>query len=189
MTEGERSESAAVRPGRRVYEAGKRIADVVLSASGLVLLAPLGGLIALVVKLGDGGSVFFTQQRIGLNGRPFSILKFRTMVPNAESLGPGVTQGLDARVTRVGRLLRRTKLDELPQLLNVFKGEMSFVGPRPEVPRYTQRYTEAQREILRYKPGITDLATVRFRNEEDLLAGASDPEDSTFGIACPENVN
>lgn len=152
---------------------GKRLYDVFFSGCGLILLSPLLLLIAARVKLADGGPVFYRQIRVGLGGRPFRICKFRTMVPNADQAGPALTREGDRRITRIGRLLRRTKLDELPQLWNVLKGEMSLVGPRPEVPRYVKCYTPEQREILRYKPGITDLATLSFRDEEALLGNAA----------------
>lgn len=147
----------------------KRVYDAFLSFVGLVLLSPLFLLIALLVKLADGGPVFYRQKRIGQYGFPFFILKFRTMVPGAEKLGLSITSNGDWRITRVGRFLRKTKLDEVPQLWNVLCGEMSLVGPRPEVPRYVELYTPEQRVILRYKPGITDLASLRFREEESLL--------------------
>jgi lipopolysaccharide/colanic/teichoic acid biosynthesis glycosyltransferase len=126
----------------------KRAFDVVFAAFGLLALAPVGALIALLVKLSDGGPVFFAQTRVGRGGRPFRIWKFRSMFVNADKAGLAVTSGRDPRVTWIGRILRRTKLDELPQLWNVLVGEMSFVGPRPEVPRYVQFYTPEQRAIL-----------------------------------------
>src|SRR6478672_6127594 len=147
----------------------KRVYDACFAVLGLILLSPLLVLIALMVKLGDRGSVFYRQKRIGQYGVPFLIIKFRTMVPDADKRGLSITSNGDRRITRVGRLLRKTKLDELPQLWNVLRGEMSLVGPRPEVPRYVELYTPEQRTILNYKPGITDLASLRFRDEESLL--------------------
>ncbi len=155
----------------------KRLFDVFFSALGLILLAPIGALIALLIKLGDWGPVFYRQRRVGLHGKLFEILKFRTMVVNADQRGPSVTWEKDPRITFIGRILRRSKLDELPQLWNVLVGTMSFVGPRPEVPRYVDRYTPEQRQILNFKPGITDLATLVFRDEETLLHGAADVEE------------
>lgn len=152
----------------------KRIYDLVLASLGLLLLWPLFLLIAIAVKLSDGGPILFRQTRAGLGGKPFQIVKFRTMVPGAEARGPSVTQAGDPRVTRIGKVLRRAKLDELPQLWNVLVGEMTFVGPRPEVPRYVALYSEHQRRILALKPGITDPAALRFRDEERLLEGARD---------------
>jgi lipopolysaccharide/colanic/teichoic acid biosynthesis glycosyltransferase len=128
-------------------------------------------LIALIVKLSDGGPVFFRQQRIGQGGQLFGVLKFRSMVPDAEKLGLSITAEGDHRITRIGRFLRKHKLDELPQIWNVLVGDMSFVGPRPEVPRYVAQYTPEQRRILTLKPGITDLATLEFRGEEEMLRG------------------
>ncbi|PWU18020.1 MAG: hypothetical protein C5B50_10080 [Verrucomicrobia bacterium] len=155
---------------------GKSLYDKFFAALGLVLLSPFFLLIASMIKLADGGSVFYRQKRIGQRGVPFFIWKFRTMVPDADQRGPAITGERDSRVTRVGRILRRTKLDELPQLWNVLKGEMSLVGPRPEVPRYVEHYTPDQREVLQHKPGITDLASLRFRNEESLLQKSEDAE-------------
>jgi lipopolysaccharide/colanic/teichoic acid biosynthesis glycosyltransferase len=154
----------------------KRIYDAVFAALGLVLFSPVYLVIALLVKLSDGGPVFYRQQRVGQGGRLFWIWKFRTMVVNADRQGLSLTKDGDARITPLGRWLRKSKLDELPQLWNVLCGEMSFVGPRPEVPQYVALYTEAQREVLRVKPGITDIATLAFRHEEDLLASAPDTE-------------
>lgn len=159
-----------------IHEALKRGFDILGAGMGMAVLWPLCFVIGLLIKLSDGGPVFFRQVRVGRFGKPFHILKFRTMVIGAEAKGPLVTNGMDARITRVGHLLRRTKLDELPQLWNVLVGEMSLVGPRPEVPCYVERYTIQQREILRYKPGITDVASVLFRNEESLLRSAQDVE-------------
>jgi len=154
----------------------KRLYDLFFATLGLLTLGVPLLIVALAVKLGDGGPVFFLQDRVGQGGRRFKIRKFRTMVVNAEKLGLSITSGGDRRITRVGKFLRRTKLDELPQLWNVLRGDMSFVGPRPEVPRYVDIYTPAQRAVLDLKPGITDLATLEFRNEEELLRQAPDPE-------------
>jgi len=166
----------------------KRVYDLLFSTIGLLVLGLPLLAIAAVVKRSDNGPAFYKQQRVGRYGRLFWIWKFRTMVVNADRLGPGVTQDGDPRITRVGRLLRKTKLDELPQLWNVFRGDMSFVGPRPELPRYVERYTEAQREILRLKPGITDLATLQFRNEEDLLRKAPDVERFYLEHCVPRKI-
>src|SRR5687767_10758028 len=140
----------------------KRLYDLFFSCCGLIVLSPLFALIAATIKIADGGDIFYRQVRVGLNGKPFRIYKFRTMVPAADQVGPAVTKDGDARITWIGRILRKTKLDELPQLWNVVTGEMSLVGPRPEVPRYVDQYTVEQREILRFKPGITDLASLCF---------------------------
>lgn len=166
----------------------KRSFDLFLSLLGLLFLAPLGLLVAILIKASDGGPVFFGQTRVGQFGKHFRIWKFRTMVPNADKLGISVTQGADPRITRVGRLLRKTKLDELPQLWNVFIGEMSFVGPRPEVPRYVALYTPEQREVLQLKPGITDLASLLFRNEEELLKAVPDVETFYVQYCLPRKL-
>jgi lipopolysaccharide/colanic/teichoic acid biosynthesis glycosyltransferase len=166
----------------------KRAYDLLFAAIGLVLLSPLFLVLALAVKWSDGGPIFYRQQRIGWRGRPFHILKFRTMVVGADKLGPAITKNGDQRITAVGRWLRKTKLDELPQLVNVLRGEMSFVGPRPEVPRYVERYTPGQRRVLELKPGITDLATLEFRNEEDLLRQAEDMEAFYVSHCVPRKI-
>ena len=149
-----------------------------LAGAGLLLLAvgPLMALIALAIRLDSRGPVFFRQTRVGRGGKPFDILKFRTMRPT-RSPGPLITGAGDPRVTRVGRVLRRWKVDELPQLVNVLRGEMSFVGPRPEVPRYVNMFAEQYRELLAVRPGITDIASMAFRDEETLLGRSSNPED------------
>ena len=150
----------------------KRSVDLMASVSGLVLLSPLFALLAVLTLVMTGPPIFFTQERVGLKGRHFRILKFRTMRDVAGGLP--VTGRDDARITMWGRLLRATKMDELPQLINVVRGEMSIVGPRPEVPRYVETYTQEQRRVLNVRPGLTDPATIAFREEEDLLA-AKDP--------------
>ena len=170
--------------GRRV----KRLYDACFAFCGLVLLLPLFAVIAALVKLADNGDIIYRQARVGVGGRRFVMFKFRTMVPGAEKAGPSVTKNGDARVTWIGRLLRKTKLDELPQLWNVLKGDMSLVGPRPEVPRYVDHYTPAQRAIFRHKPGITDLATLYFRNEETLLANADSVEEFYIRYCIPRKL-
>lgn len=171
-----------------MHKTGKRIYDVFFSLLGLILLAPLFLFIALAVKLGDGGPVFFRQERVGLGARPFRIWKFRTMFYGAERRGLSITAGQDSRITRVGYWLRRGKVDELPQLLNVLTGEMSLVGPRPEVPRYVALYSEQQRRVLSYLPGITDPASLEFRDEEALLANAKDVEEYYINYCIPRKL-
>lgn len=168
--------------------AGKRLFDLFWSMLGLCLLAPVFALVALAIKMSDSGPVFFRQERAGWRGRPFRIWKFRTMVVDAERVGGQLTVGRDPRITQVGDFLRRTKLDELPQLINVLFGEMSLVGPRPEVPKYVRLYTSGQRKVLDLVPGITDPASVRYRNENEVLAGASDPERSYVETIMPEKI-
>lgn len=154
----------------------KRIFDLFFVIPGLVVLSPILVLISLFIKLKDGGDVLFKQIRVGKNGRHFNVLKFRTMVVDAEKLGNKVTTGDDPRITSIGHFLRKYKLDELPQLINVLKGEMSLVGPRPEVPEYVEFYPEGIREIvLSVPPGMTDKASIEFVNENDLLTNANDP--------------
>jgi lipopolysaccharide/colanic/teichoic acid biosynthesis glycosyltransferase len=161
----------------RLYELIKRIFDCGVAALGLILLLPLMAVIALLIKLDSPGSVFFAHERVGRHGRKFKVLKFRTMVQDAPKLGGAITARHDPRITRIGRLLRTTKLDELPQLWNVLKGEMSLVGPRPEVERYVQLWEPALREqVLSVRPGITGLTQIRYRHEERLLAQQPDPE-------------
>ena len=158
------------------HDLAKRAMDVSLSLLALPLAVPLMALIALAVKLDSPGPVWFRQERVGRAGRLFLIHKFRTMRVT-DGTGPLVTASHDARITRVGRWLRRTKLDELPQLIDVLNGDMSLVGPRPEVPRYMALYAEPVRQqILSLRPGITDRAAIEFRDEERLLAAAADPE-------------
>lgn len=149
----------------------KRAFDVVASAGGLTVLSPLLLLLAILVKATSQGPVLYRATRVGRDGVLFTLLKFRSMVQNADKLGPGVTGADDARITPIGRFLRRTKLDELPQLINVLRGEMSIVGPRPEDPRYVALYTPEQREVLKVRPGITSPASVEYRSEAELLSG------------------
>lgn len=155
----------------------KRTFDLVASLVGLLLLAPFLVLIGMWIKLDSRGPVLFRQQRVGLHGRLFRIHKLRTMYVSANCRGPQVTVGADPRITRAGAFLRRYKLDELPQLLDVVLGNMSLVGPRPEVPRYIECYPqEIRTKVLSVRPGITDWASLRFKDENALLAGAEDPE-------------
>ena len=154
----------------------KRIFDLFFAFLGIMLLLPIYLLIAIFIKLDSKGEILYKQERIGKEGIPFYVLKFRTMVPDAFSKGALTVGSRDPRVTGVGFYLRKYKLDELPQLFNVFFGEMSFVGPRPELKKYTDLYNENQRIVLSVKPGITDYASIKYRNENDLLAQSSDPE-------------
>lgn len=155
----------------------KRIFDLFCSGLGLLLLSPVFLIITVLIKLESNGPVFFRQERVGLNGRVFRIHKFRTMSADAERNGLQITVGQDQRITRVGAVLRKYKLDELAQLIDVFVGDMSLVGPRPEVPKYIACYPEAVRaEVLSVRPGITDRASIRFKDENDILGRSSDPE-------------
>ena len=167
----------------------KRAFDVVVSGAGLVLLSPLLLAIAAWIKLDSRGPVFFRQERVGRHGVPFRIHKFRTMVVDASARGGELTIGADPRITRAGLALRRTKLDELPQLIDVFVGTMSLVGPRPEVPRYVAMYPPAVREkVLSVRPGITDSASIEFRDESALLARSDDPEREYTQVVMPAKL-
>jgi lipopolysaccharide/colanic/teichoic acid biosynthesis glycosyltransferase len=148
-----------------------RFIDVAASGLGMVLLAPLFLAVAVSIKLSAPGPVFYRALRIGKDGVPFRLYKFRSMVVEADKSGPGITTAEDSRITPIGRFLRKTKLDELPQLINVIRGEMSLVGPRPEDPRYVAHYTPDQRQVLRVRPGITSAASLQYRDESTLLTG------------------
>jgi lipopolysaccharide/colanic/teichoic acid biosynthesis glycosyltransferase len=150
----------------------RRLLDIVASGAGLAVLSPLFVLVGLWIKLDSPGPVFYRANRVGRAGRPFRLYKFRSMVADADRQGPGITATGDMRVTRAGRFLRRTKIDELPQLINVLRGDMSLVGPRPEDPRYVALYTPEQRRVLTVRPGITSAASLAYRHEEQLLSGA-----------------
>lgn len=154
----------------------KRLVDIILALVGLVILAPVLIVMAVIIKFYDSGPVFFVHTRIGRGGKPFRMFKFRSMIENAEEQGASITVGNDSRITPLGHFLRRYKLDELPQLLNVLNGSMSLVGPRPEVPKFVNAYTEAQRGVLKLKPGITDPASFAFFDESQLLSRVADPE-------------
>lgn len=151
----------------------KRVFDVTAALAGLLILSPLFAAIELLIKLTSPGPVFYHAARVGRYGKPFTLYKFRSMVVGAQRLGPAITAQGDPRVTRIGRFIRRTKLDELPQLLNVLKGDMSLVGPRPEDPRYVALYTPDQRAILSVRPGMTSAASLAYRHEEALLSGTN----------------
>jgi len=166
---------------------GKRGFDVAIAAAGLLLTLPLTLAVALAIVLESGRPVLYRGLRVGRDGRGFRICKFRSMVVTADRTGGAITTAGDSRVTRVGRLLRRTKLDELPQLLNVVAGDMSLVGPRPEHPDYVRMYTSDQRRVLSVRPGITGAASVRYRNEEQLLRG-DDPEALYRTVIMPEKL-
>lgn len=166
----------------------KRFIDVVLSLIGLALAAPVLAYAAARIKLEDGGPVFYRGVRVGRHGKPFRMFKLRTMVLNADKVGgPSAADG-DPRITRIGAWLRSRKLDELPQFINVFLGDMSFVGPRPEVQHYVDMYTEQERAILSVRPGITDFATLWNANEGEVLAGSADPERTYMEEIRPEKL-
>lgn len=165
----------------------KRLFDIVVSFCGIVILFPLIVIVSILIKLTSKGPVLFKQVRVTKNGRLFKIYKFRTMRENSEG-NKQITVGNDSRITGVGHILRKTKLDELPQLFNVLKGEMSLVGPRPEVPKYVELYTKEQREILKVSAGITDYASIYFSNESELLGEAENPEEFYIKKIMPYKI-
>lgn len=169
----------------------KRIFDIISSLLGLIVLSPLLIILALWVGLSSKGGVFYSQTRVGRGNKDFKVLKFRSMALGSDQKGllSIGKDGRDPRVTRVGYVLRRYKLDELPQLLNVLKGDMSLVGPRPEVRKYVNLYNKAQLEVLKVRPGITDMASIAFKNENDLLAKADNPEEFYVKVIMPEKIN
>ena len=167
----------------------KRLFDFVASSFGLILLTPIFVLVALWIKLDSRGAIFFRQERVGFQGDLFRIHKFRTMVLDAEKKGKQITVGADSRITTVGRFLRKYKLDELPQLIDVVVGDMSLVGPRPEVSKYIDCYTDEEKhDVLSVKPGITDNAAIEFRDESELLASAKDPEAAYINEVLPKKI-
>ena len=166
----------------------KRAFDIAVALVGLMALLPFLPLLAVLIKLDSPGPIFFRQERIGKGFRPFFIYKFRTMLENASTTGRPITAGHDPRITRVGRWLRQTKIDELPQLFNVVKGEMTLVGPRPEVPKYVKLFRKDFEEILQVRPGITDLASVKYRDEATILGRAKDPEEEYLRRVLPEKI-
>lgn len=165
----------------------KRIFDITLSLLGLILLLPFMLIIAILIKIDSKGSVFFKQVRVTKNGREFKIFKYRTMRVGSDKYSQ-ITVGKDDRITKIGLFLRKYKLDEIPQLINVFIGDMSLVGPRPEVPKYVALYTEEQREILKVRAGITDYASIEFSNENDILADEADPEKAYIEKIMPRKI-
>ncbi|MDO5649553.1 MAG: sugar transferase [Gallicola sp.] len=166
----------------------KRIIDIVLSIIGIVVMAIPMIIISIAIKLNSKGPVLFRQERVGKNFQHFKINKFRTMVTDAEKKGMQITVGKDNRITSVGNFLRKSKLDEFPQLFNVLFGEMSFVGPRPEVPKYVELYDQYQKNVLKVKPGITDLASIEYRDESTVLAQSDDPEKAYIEEVLPTKL-
>jgi lipopolysaccharide/colanic/teichoic acid biosynthesis glycosyltransferase len=188
-TSASAAQQASDQPPRRpVYRAAKRTLDFLAAAGGLLVLWPLLLIAAVAVKLDSRGPVFFIQQRVGRNFKNFGIFKFRTMVTDAEQRGGQITFGRDPRITRVGHFLRQTKLDELPQLFNVLVGQMSLVGPRPEVPRYVDMYREAYAYVLSVRPGLTDLASLKYRDEAEQLAASADPAREYAERILPDKI-
>jgi lipopolysaccharide/colanic/teichoic acid biosynthesis glycosyltransferase len=167
---------------------GKRLFDIVASGIGLIVLFPVMLVIGLIIKITSPGPVFFVQKRVGKNFKEFNLYKFRSMVVNADKLGPSVTKGDDKRITPIGRFLRKTKLDELPQLWNVLKGDMSLVGPRPEVMKYIKERKKEYERVLSVRPGITDYAAIEFRDEEEILNKYPDTEKAYIEIILPKKI-
>jgi len=165
-----------------------RFFDIIFSALGLIVLLPVFAAICLKIKIGSKGGCFFIQERIGKDGKPFGLYKFRTMRIGADSEGLLTVGEHDARITHVGYFLRKTKMDELPQLWNVLKGDMSLVGPRPEVRKYVELYTDEQRKVLRVRPGITDYASIEYANENELLSKAEDPDRTYIEEVMPDKI-
>jgi len=167
----------------------KRLFDIIFALLGLILVSPLLLLIAIIIKMTAGGPVFYKGQRVGKNGRLFKIWKFRTMIPDAEKQGGSATSANDSRLTKLGKFLKRYKLDELPQLFNILRGEMSFVGPRPEVSFYVNMMAEEERKIiLSVRPGMTDLASLWDFREEEVLKGSPDPEKTYMEKIRPTKI-
>ena len=173
---------------QKLYFYVKRLFDILVSLTAIILLFPIMIVIGIAIKLDSSGPVIFKQPRTGRFGKVFNVWKFRTMVVDAEKLGRQITVGNDSRITKIGAFLRKYKIDELPQLINVFKGDMSLVGPRPEVPRYVNMYTEEQRRVLDVKPGITDLASIRYRDENELLGQAENPDEFYINTIMPDKL-
>ncbi|HXE14575.1 MAG TPA: sugar transferase [Bryobacteraceae bacterium] len=166
----------------------KRLFDLVISLVGIVILSPVMAIIAILIKLNSPGPIVYAGHRVGKGGKPFRLLKFRTMVVNADKIGGPSTSDDDPRVTKIGHILRRYKLDEIPQLFNVLKGEMSLVGPRPEVAAEVALYSPEERNLLNVAPGITDWASIRFHNEGEILKGSADPHRTYQEKIRPEKI-
>lgn len=184
---GARQPYRIVTPPSAAAMACKRAFDILCSFLGLTVLSPVLLVVSVLVAVTSPGGVFFRQERIGKDGRPFRIFKFRSM--RKDNAGLKITTGNDSRITPVGRFLRKSKIDELPQLINVLVGDMSFVGPRPEVADYVNLYTPYQRQVLLVRPGITGLASIRFRNENDLLTASDDPNRTYVEQIMPRKID
>ncbi len=184
---GARQPYRIVTPPSGATMACKRAFDILCSFLGLTVLSPVLLVVSVLVAVTSPGGVFFRQERIGKDGKPFRIFKFRSM--RKDNAGLKITTGNDSRITPVGRFLRKSKIDELPQLINVLVGDMSFVGPRPEVADYVNLYTPYQRQVLLVRPGITGLASIRFRNENDLLTASDDPNRTYVEQIMPRKID
>ena len=168
----------------------KRIFDLIFSTIGLIILSPFFLCAAILIKLGSKGPVFYRGVRIGMKGKPFHIYKFRTMVQNAEKIGASSTSSNDPRLTIIGKFIRRFKLDEISQLINVFIGDMSIVGPRPEIQKFVNKYSEEEKKLLTIRPGITDWSSIKFHNEPEIIAasGIVDADDAYEEIIRPDKI-
>lgn len=167
----------------------KRIFDFFAALIGIIIISPVLIIVSIAIKLDSSGNIMFLQKRVGKDGKEFNIYKFRTMVSNAEKLGKQITVGKDNRITKVGAFLRKYKIDELPQLFNVLKGDMSLVGPRPEVPKYVALYNEEQRKVLSVRPGITDLASLKYSDENDILGKVENPEEYYINVIMKDKLS
>ena len=166
----------------------KRIFDFFAALIGIIILSPILLIVSIAIKMDSTGDILFLQKRVGKDGKEFNIYKFRTMVTDAEKLGKQITVGKDNRITKVGAFLRKYKIDELPQLFNVLKGDMSLVGPRPEVPKYVELYNEEQRKVLSVRPGITDLASLKYSDENDILGKVENPEEYYINVIMKDKL-
>ena len=167
----------------------KRVCDFILSLIGIIVLSPIFIIVSIAIKLDSKGKILFLQKRVGRYGKEFNIYKFRTMVSDAERLGKQITVGNDNRITKVGAFLRKYKIDELPQLFNVLKGDMSLVGPRPEVPKYVKLYSDEQKKVLKVRPGITDMASLRYKDENEILGKVDNPEEYYINVIMKDKLN
>ena len=167
---------------------GKRFFDLICSFVGFIILSPLLVLVAIFIKLDSKGPIFFFQERMGKDGKIFKLIKFRSMHVDPVQEKKGFTPGDRSRITKVGKFIRKTKIDELPELINVIKGDMSLVGPRPEVPNYKHIYTGKYKEILSLKPGITDPASIKYKDEEEILAKYDNPEEIYVNRILPDKL-
>ena len=166
----------------------KRVCDFILSLIGIIVLSPIFIIVSIAIKLDSKGKILFLQKRVGRYGKEFNIYKFRTMVSDAERLGKQITVGNDNRITKVGAFLRKYKIDELPQLFNVLKGDMSLVGPRPEVPKYVKLYSDEQKKVLNVRPGITDMASLRYKDENEILGKVDNPEEYYINVIMKDKL-
>lgn len=173
---------------KKINSIVKRIFDFFAALIGIIILSPIFIIVSIAIKLDSPGNIMFLQKRVGKCGKEFDIFKFRTMVTNAERLGKQITVGKDNRITKVGAFLRKYKIDELPQLFNVLKGDMSLVGPRPEVPKYVALYNEEQKKVLSVRPGITDLASLKYSDENDILGKVENPEEYYINVIMKDKL-